>query len=191
MNLDHIVFPLLFSHWYSFLQPQILMSFSPVPILLDMVKTIHLLCVFTGVGGFITATIILMKNKGENVAAADVQASEQMALQITRYVEFYGLVLALITGFGLAFLSDTLGSPVGEASRGFLKAGYIHIKIVLVLVLIGLSHFSLRSLKRVVALRTEGKTAEADQLKQTHLSLGNFSLVLIIAIVFLVINQTI
>ena len=147
-------------------------------ILNDIVKTIHVVFVCAGVGGFLAQMILLHRFKGENVPAAEAAASETMALALTRFVEFYGLLLALITGFGLAFM-------IGA----FKGAGYLHAKIVLVLVLVGLSHFELRNLKRMVALRAEGKIAEVNQLKQTHLSLGMFTLLLVAAVVFLVINK--
>ena len=143
-------------------------------ILADLVKTIHLFCIFAGIGGAISQALILQKHR--NADAREAEASEKMALVITKFAEFYGLVLAFVTGMILAVITNA-----------FSHGGYLHAKTTLVIVLIGLSHVDLRNLKRMVALRGEGKTAEANQLKQTHLILSKFSLLIAIAIVILVV----
>lgn len=177
MLLSHFIQSFVFSQASQVLSA-LLLEINFQVILADIVKTVHVIFVCAGVGGFLAQMILLQRFKGENVPAQDAAASENMALALTRYVEFYGLLLALISGFGLAFL-------IGA----FKGAGYLHAKIVLVLVLVGLSHFELRNLKRMVALRAEGKTAELNQLKQTHLSLGMFNLLLVAAVIFLVIDK--
>ena len=141
-----------------------------------LLKTVHLLFVVVGVGGAVAQLFLLLKYR--RATHAETAASENMALTLTKFVEFYGLVLAFVTGLILALMTGAFGT-----------GGYLHAKTTLVVVMLGFSHVELRNLKRMVALRAEGKAAEADQVKQNHLTLGAFSLLMVVVIVFLVINK--
>jgi len=62
----------------------------------QVLKIIHLVFVITGVGGALVQLFLLRKFR--TASATEQEASEKMALAVAKYVEFYGLLLALVTG---------------------------------------------------------------------------------------------
>ncbi len=141
-----------------------------------LLKIVHILFVIAGVGGAMTQLFLLRKFRSASVV--EQEASEKMALAVTRYVEFYGLVTALLTGLILAIFTNA-----------FSTGSWLHAKSTLVVVLVGLSHLDLRNLKRMIALRAEGKAAEANQVKNSHLLFGGFNLLLAMLTIVLVVMK--
>ena len=139
-----------------------------------LLKIVHSLFVLAGVGGAAAQLFLLRRFRAATPAEQD--ASEKMALALTRYLEFYGLALAFVSGLALGILTQAFGT-----------GGWLHAKSTLVLVLLGLSHVDLRHLKRMIALRAEGKIAEVDQVKSSHLMFGSFNLVLALLAIALVV----
>lgn len=142
-------------------------------VITNLLKILHLLFIFMGVGGALSQFFLVRRFRQAH--PSDAEASEKMAVVLARILEVYGLLFALITGVLLAIKMDAF------------RNGYLHVKILLVLIVVGLSHMELVNLKRMVALRADGKAAEATQLKQKHLMLTSLSLVLVVAITFLVV----
>ena len=132
--------------------------------------------VLAGGGGALAQLFVLRRFR--DATAVEQEASEKMALAITRNLEFYGLVLALATGLILGIFTKAFGT-----------GGWLHAKSALVVVLVGLSHIDLRNLKRILALRAAGKVAEAKQVKSTHLLFGGFNMLLILLTVALVVMK--
>ncbi|MDZ7267967.1 MAG: hypothetical protein ONB48_10305 [candidate division KSB1 bacterium] len=143
------------------------------PLWLNLLKTLHLLFIIAGAGGALGQYVLVRRFRQAHTT--DAEASEKMALVLTRFLEVYGLLLAFVTGLILAVLT------------GAFAAGYLHLKIVLVLIVIALSHLELRNLKRMAALRAQGQGAEAAQLKQRHLWITALALTLLVVIILLVI----
>lgn len=144
-----------------------------LPFWVNLLKSLHLLCIIAGAGGALGQYLLVRRFRQAHTT--DAEASEKMALILTRFLEVYGLLLAFVTGLILAFLTNAFA------------AGYLHVKIALVLVVIGLSHMELKNLKAMVALRAQGKSAEAAQLKQRHLFVTALALASLVVIVLLVI----
>lgn len=138
----------------------------------QLLKIIHVLFVIAGVGGALAQLSLLRRFR--TASAAEQEASEKMALAVAKYLEFYGLTIALVTGLVLGIFTNAFGT-----------GGWLHAKSALVLVLTGLAHIDLRQLKRMIALRAEGKVAEADQVKSSHLLFGGFNMLLTLIIVAL------
>ena len=139
-------------------------------------KIVHLAFIIAGVGGALAQLFVLRRFRA--ATPVEQEASEKMALAMTRYLEFYGLLLALVTGLIL-----------GIYTKAFGTGGWLHAKSALVVVLIGLSHIDLRNLKRMLALRAAGKVAEAKQVKSSHLLFGGFNMLLTLLIVVLVVMK--
>ncbi|NUO78875.1 hypothetical protein HUU05_02280 [candidate division KSB1 bacterium] len=144
--------------------------------LIGLLKTVHVLFVSIGIGGILIQGFLLRKFRA--AGASEAAASERMALAITKFAESYGLLIAFLTGLLLGIITGEFG---GRA--------YLHVKSLLALVLVGLSHVDLRNLKRMIALREAGKAQEADQVKQKHLHVATVSTVLIVVIVVLVVMK--
>jgi putative membrane protein len=141
-----------------------------------LLKIVHIIFVIAGVGGALGQYFVLRRFR--SAAPLEQEASEKMALALTKYLEFYGFVLALVTGLVLGIFTKAFGT-----------GGWLHAKSALVLVLAGLSHIDLRNLKRVLALRAAGKVAEARQVKSTHLVIGGFNMLLALLIIALVVMK--
>jgi len=77
----------------------------------------------------------------------------------------------------------------GIVTNAFSTGGWLHAKSTLVVVLTGLAHVDLRHLKRMVALRAEGKVAEAGQVKSKHLLFGSINILLTVIIIALVVMK--
>ncbi len=142
----------------------------------DLFKTLHVLFVAMGIGGGLTQNFLLIKFRA--ASANEAAASERMALAVTKFVEFYGLVIALVTGL-----------IVGIYTGAFGAGGYLHAKTLLVVILLGLSHVDLRNLKRMVALREAGKADEVNTVKQKHLRFGRIGMLFVVVIVLLVVMK--
>jgi uncharacterized membrane protein len=143
--------------------------------LLGLLKIVHVLFVAMGIGGVITQNFLVRKFRTASVNEA--AASERMALAVARFMESYGLLLALLSGLPLGVLT------------GDLARGYLHAKILAVIFLLGLSHVDLRRLKRMIALREAGKAQEVDRVKQTHLLFAAIESALILVIVALAVMK--
>jgi len=141
-----------------------------------LLKIIHLLFVIAGLGAVVAQLFVLRRFR--NAAPAEQAASENMALTLTKYLAFYGLTLAFVSGLILAIYTGAFGT-----------GGWLHAKTVLVVLLLGLAHMDLRNLKRIQALRAEGKTAEAQQVKARHLRFGSLSTVLALLVIALVVMK--
>jgi putative membrane protein len=141
-----------------------------------LLKIVHIAFVIAGVGGALAQLFVLRRFRSGT--PVEQEASEKMALAITKYLEFYGLLFALITGIIL-----------GVFTKAFGTGGWLHAKSALVVVLVGLAHIDLRQLKRMLALRAAGKVAEAKQVKSSHLLFGGFNMLLTLLIVALVVMK--
>ena len=139
----------------------------------NLLKVLHLFFIIMGVGGALGQFLLVRRFRQAH--PSDAEASEKMAVVLARFLEVYGLLFALITGVLLAFKMDAF------------RNGYLHVKILLVLIVVGLSHMELSNLKRMVALRAAGKSSEEGQLKQKHLMFTSVSLLLIVVITWLVV----
>ncbi|MEK7726859.1 MAG: hypothetical protein AAB354_00530 [candidate division KSB1 bacterium] len=140
----------------------------------QLLKIVHLLFVSMGIGGVIAQMHLLKKFR--NAAPNEAAASERMALALVRYAEFYGFLVAFVTGLILAIKTGAFGT-----------GGYLHVKTLLVLFLLGLGHVDMRNLKRMIALREAGNVQAVAGVKQTHLLVASLALTLSVVIVALVV----
>ncbi len=141
-----------------------------------LLKIVHVLFVSMGIGGVIAQLHLLKKFR--SASPSEAAASERMALALTKFAEFYGFLVAFLSGLVLAIKTGAFGT-----------GGYLHVKSLLVIFLLGLGHVDLRNIKRMIALREAGKTQEVDSVKQTHLLFASFSMVLVVVIVALVVMK--
>lgn len=142
----------------------------------NLLKTVHVIFVSMGIGGVVAQVYLLQKFR--SASANEAAASERMALALTRFAEFYGFLIAFVTGLVLAIYTSA-----------FSTGGYLHAKTLAVIFLLGLSHVDLRNIKRMIALREAGKTHEVDRVKQTHVLFAAINLALIVVIVALVVMK--
>lgn len=141
-----------------------------------LLKIVHVLFVSMGIGGVIAQRHLLMKFR--NASPSEAAASERMALALTKFAEFYGFLVAFVSGLILALKTGAFGT-----------GGYLHVKSLLVIFLLGLGHLDLRNIKRMIALREAGKAQEVERVKQTHLLFAAINMVLIVIIVALVVMK--
>jgi putative membrane protein len=141
-----------------------------------LLKITHIIFFIAGVGGGMAQDFLVRRFR--NASTGEQEASEKMAFAVSKYVEFYGLMLALLTGLILGIFTGAFGT-----------GGWLHAKSVLVVVLIGMAHVDLRHLKKIIALRAESKTSEIIQIKSRHLSFGYFNMLLVLLITLLAVMK--
>lgn len=142
----------------------------------QLLKVTHIIFFIAGAGGGMVQDFLVRRFR--HASPGEQEASEKMAFAVAKYVENYGLLLALVSGLVLAFFTNAFGT-----------GGWLHAKTVLVLVLTGMAHLDLRHLKQINALRGEGKTAGIDRIKSKHLAFGLFNMLLVALIALLAVMK--
>lgn len=140
-----------------------------------LLKLLHLLVVVLAVGGAIAQLFILSKYRRASVA--EVEASEKVALAIFRAFVFPGTLVAFVLGLVLAGVTGRFAEP------------WIHAKLTLVLIWIGLVHMQLRGMKRMAALRAAGDNAALEKTKSVQLNISRAVSVLLLVIFYLAVFQ--
>lgn len=135
----------------------------------SLFKYIHLLAVSAGVG----ATLSQLYLAKQNTATGD-NGSTTTALGIARNVEFPAFLVAFIFGLAMAMVNPE-----------YFKLGYIHVKILLAVLLIGVTHMQIATLRRMAA--AEGDASVPAPLQKRRTRIVATGLVLILAIFFLII----
>jgi len=118
----------------------------------DWIKLFHLYVVVLAIGAA-AAKYMLLRSQRRSMDSRRVQASEEFALLLTRRMEAPLLLIAWILGFILAFAKS------GDM-EGYWKQGWLHTKILITTLMLGLSHMSAVVLRRLGKLRS-ASAAEA------------------------------
>jgi putative membrane protein len=142
---------------------------------INWLKVLHLLSVMVAVTGAMVQLFILSKYR--RAGAAEAEASEKMALAIFRALAFPGTLVAFVLGLALAGVMGKFAEP------------WIHAKMTLVLIWIGLVHMQLRGMKRMVALRAAGDKAALEKTKSVQLNISRGVSVLVLVIFYLAVFQ--
>lgn len=110
---------------------------------------------------------------GLNTAVRD--AWEKAAATITARVELPAIFLSLLSGVGLLLVVP-----------GYLKMGWIHMKLTAVFVLLVLTHLEMFNAKRIVRLRVAGGAeSEIATRKSRQALFGAIGTVLVLAVLYL------
>lgn len=124
----------------------------------NLTKFVHLLSIIVGVGA-IMAQLLLITAHRRSADNEVRRASEAMSLFIARRLEFPGLTLAFLSGLALFFIN-----PI------YMKSGFMHTKILLAIILIGLTHMGMGRLKKMAAAADEQDEVRISILKKGHLT---------------------
>jgi len=144
----------------------------------EWMKILHLTAFVVGLGAAVTKLIIVSSQR-RNSDAKRVQFSEELALLITKRLESPALLIAWILGFVLTLIKGT-----------YWSMPWLHAKMTITLLMLGLSHMSAASLRKIGKLRSE--TAPADKIEAAKSRLNAFGIALgVLALVtfYLVIFQ--
>jgi uncharacterized membrane protein len=139
----------------------------------DWLKILHISAFVLGLGAAATKFILVCSHGSSN-------ASEELALHITKKLESRALEIAWLLGLILTFLK-------GE----YWSQGWLHAKIVITFLMVGLSHMSAASLRRIGKLRAEAAAAEKIDAAKTPLIVFGIGMgVLALVTFYLVIFQS-
>ncbi|KAA3616077.1 MAG: hypothetical protein DWQ05_10025 [Calditrichaeota bacterium] len=140
------------------------------------IKFAHLLSVILAVGVFSVQYFIIQKNfRTEDTTIR--RASESIALAIGKIIGQPMLLLAFITGILLLIYNPVL-----------LKGGMaLHIKILFVVFLLGLSHMSAKRLKTIAAASAGMDEVSVNNNKKKLIALYRISGLFILIIIFLIV----
>ncbi|KAA3663488.1 MAG: DUF2269 family protein [Calditrichaeota bacterium] len=144
--------------------------------LFNVVKLIHLLSVIFAVGTFIVQFFVLVNNfRSEETPMR--RASENIAVDVGKYLGLPGLLLALLSGLALLFLNPSY----------FYSGFSLHAKILLVVFVFGSSHVAHKRLKNIKAaakIQDEvAVNANKKQAKNLFVITGSFFILIVYLIV--------
>jgi uncharacterized membrane protein len=110
-----------------------------------------------------------------DVAAEIRDAYERLAATIVTKIELPALIGSIVSG--IVFVAQ---SPL------FLKQGWLHGKLVCVLVLLVLSHLEMFNARKIVRARQAGAADEIAARKKRHAVLGNIGAFVVVVLLALV-----
>lgn len=134
---------------------------------------IHLVCFAAYLGaGF--AQLTFMK-RSETVTGELQKAYEQLSANILVKIELPAIFGSVITG--VVFIAT---------NPAYMKQGWLHGKLLCVLILLVLSHLEMFNAKQIGRLREAGKQDEIDARKARHRLFGNVGTLLVVIVLFCV-----
>jgi uncharacterized membrane protein len=136
----------------------------------DWIKLFHLYVVVLAIGAA-SAKYMLLRSQRRAKDPRRAQAGEEIALLLTKRMEAPLLLSAWILGFILAF------AKAGDM-EGYWKQGWLHTKILITTLMLGLSHMSAAVLRRLGKLRA-ASAAEA-QIAAAQSRLGMFGVTMML-----------
>ena len=144
-----------------------------------IVKTVHLLMVAVGVGAIIAELLLIVKFR-RTESNVDRRASENMALFISKRIEFPALAIALLTGFVMLTMVE---------ARPWLSMGFMHAKILLAVLLVGLTHVGMSSLRKMNAAAAAQDEVAVSNAKKRFLMFSGISAVFVVIIFFFIVAK--
>ncbi len=139
------------------------MPISEMPIF-DWLKILHISAFVLGLGA-VAARFIVLSSQRSSGDEKRVQVSEELALLITQKLESRFLEIAWVLGLVLTLLK-------GE----YWSQGWLHAKLTITILLIGLSRMSAASLRKIGKLRAE--TAATEKIDAAKSRLNIFGIVM-------------
>ncbi|MFQ5629123.1 MAG: CopD family protein [bacterium] len=142
---------------------------------LSWIKFLHVLAVAIGVGALVAEYILLITfRRSEDTLQR--RASENMAYTIVKNIATHALLLAFIFGMGMIVLNTA-----------YLKFGHIHVKMLLAVILVGMSHVEKANLRKMLSAAEAKDEVTINTLKKRHTVFISLGSVLIVAIFYLII----
>ena len=144
----------------------------------DWLKILHLAAFVVGLGAA-ASKFVLVASQRRHADAKRVQLSEELALLLTKKLESPALLIAWLLGLALTMVKGT-----------YWTMGWLHAKMTVTLLMLGLSHMSAASLRKIARLRSEA--AAVDKLEAAKSRLTAYGIILAalaLATFFLVIFQ--
>lgn len=144
----------------------------------DWLKVLHLSAFVLGLGAA-AAKFIVLSSQRRIKDAKRVQVSEELALLINRKLESRALEIAWVLGLILTILKGDYWSQ-----------GWLHAKMTITILMLGLSHMSAASLRKIGTFRAE--SAPLGKIEAAKSRLNIFGIVMgVLALVtfYLVILQ--
>jgi len=142
----------------------------------DWLKLFHIYAVVLAIGAAV-AKFMLAWTQRRGTDAKRIQLSEEFALLLTKRLEAPALLTAWIVGLILAIAK---GSDV----EGYWRQGWLHSKILITTLMLGLSHMSAAVLRRMGRLRASAAPSEQIDAAKARLAVFGFAMMLLAFITF-------
>jgi uncharacterized membrane protein len=139
---------------------------------------IHLLGFAAFLGGAVAQQQFMRTSAGASVLPPVRDAYERLSAEIVTKVELPSLIAQLFSG--VLFVMQV---------PGYMRMGWLHAKLLAVLVLLVLAHvemFNARAIARLRQRHGDSAAAEIGKRKQRHFQLGLIGAVAVVAVVLLV-----
>lgn len=144
-----------------------------------IVLLVHLVGFATFLGGAFAQQEFMKRSARAGLAPAVRDEYERLAAAIVTKLELPGLFAQVASGVGFIALSTS-----------WLQAGWLHVKLTAVVILLVLSHVEMFNARRLVRARAERGDAAADEIatrKKRHAQLGALGTVLVVAVLLCVV----
>jgi len=144
----------------------------------DWLKVLHISAFVLGLGAAATKFIIISSQR-RSEDSKRVQVSEELALLINRKLESRFLEIAWVLGLILAIIK-------GE----YWSQGWLHAKMAITILMLGLSHMSAASLRKISRFRAESAAVEKIEAAKSRLNVFGIAMgVLALATFYLAVLQ--
>lgn len=141
----------------------------------NWLKVFHLYAVIVALGSA-AARLLLAWHYRRGTNLQQTQMSEEFTLFMSRRLEMPALTLAVILGLSIAIVHG-----------GYWKQGWLHAKIAIAIILLGLSHMGAAALRRLGKLRAaSGAEDQITAMRSRLLVFGIAMALLTIIIIYLV-----
>ena len=142
---------------------------------LSWIKFLHVLMAAIGVGAMISqyALLLLFRRSSDNTVR---RASESMAFAIAKKVTSPAFLIALLLGLLMAILNTS-----------YFKLGYIHVKLLFVIILTGLTYIEIANFRKMQQAADVKDEVAINALKKRHIIFMAVGSVLVLGIFYLII----
>jgi uncharacterized membrane protein len=135
-------------------------------------KILHLAAFVIGLGSAV-AKYIVIGSQRRSQDLLRVSISEEFALSITKRLESPALLIAWLLGLVLTMLKS-----------GYFSETWLHTKMGVTILMLGLSHMSAASLRKIGKLRAESPSSERIEAAKSRLNIYGVILGLLAFVTF-------
>ena len=145
------------------------MENSPIA---DWLKIFHIFAFALGLGSA-AAKYVMVLSQRYNVDGQRAQASEELALHLTKKLESRALGVAWLLGLLMTLINGN-----------YWTSPWLHAKMAITIVMIGVSHMSAVVLRRIAKARANAESDDRIQAGKTRLAIFALAMALLSFITF-------
>lgn len=137
---------------------------------------VHLVSFAAYLGAGFAQTQMMKRSRSKDITPELRADHEKLAASIVTTIELPAIIGSIVSGVG--FIAQ---------NPAVMKAGWLHGKLLCVVLLLGLSHAEMFNARKIVKARASGaKEEEIEARKKRHDTFGAFGALLVVALLVLV-----